>query len=375
VLGGAAVVGAVSLGLAATSAAGAPWWRWVLDALVGVGALALLTRRDRFPAAVAAVIVLASTWCSSVLGATVVAVVALASTRRWRPVAAVGALFVASTVVDDVPHGAFARAGEQAVLVAAVYAALVGLGAYLGSRRDLVAALRGRAEATEREQRARVEQAQVAERARIAREMHDVLAHRISLVAMGSGVLAFRPDLPEPERVAAATAVRDNANLALAELRQVLGVLRQGDAPVPDAPQPTLADVDRLVAEARALGDDVRLDVAAGTRDAVAALPAPTGRDAYRIVQEGLTNARKHAPGAAVRVEVGGSPGGLLTVEVRNGPATRPPSGVVGSGTGLVGAAERARLAGGRLDHGPDAAGGYRLRAVLPWEDDEERDG
>lgn len=363
------IAGAIgALGLAGNIAAssGSPGWRWVVDAAVGVASLVLLRSRRSRPATVAVLVVIASTWCSSVLGSTAVAILALATTRRWRPIAGVGALLVATTVLDDLSAGEPGRAGEQAVLVAALYAALAGVGAYLGSRRDLIAALRERAAATEREQHARVEQAQVAERTRIAREMHDVLAHRISLVAMHAGALAFRTDLPAQEQAATAAVVRDNANLALAELRQVLGVLRSDSAPVPEPPQPSLDAVDALVAEAGALGDQVLLDVADATRAALPRVPADLGRHAYRIVQEALTNARKHAAGSPVRVAIAGAPGGLLTVEVVNGAATRPPTGVVGSGTGLVGVAERARLTGGRLDHGPDAAGGYRVRAVLP---------
>lgn len=370
-LGAVALVGAVSLAAVAAQMPGSSPWRWVLDGLVGVAALALLRLRHRHPVLVAVVVVLASTWAASVLGAVVLAVVSLATTRRWRPVLGVGLLLVATTVADDVARGTADRWWGQAVLTAALYAALAGFGAYQGSRRDLMAALRERAEAAEREQRSRLEQARTAERTRIAREMHDVLAHRISLVAMHAGVLAFRTDLPAEQQAATAGVVRDNANLALAELRQVLGVLRQDGDPVPAPPQPTLADLDGLVEAAADLGAGARLDVGAGTRAALRALPVATSRSAYRIVQEALTNARKHAPGAPVVVAVAGSPGGVLTLDVQNGRPTGPDTGVPGSGTGLVGVGERVRLAGGRLAHGPDGEGGYRLQAVLPWEDEE----
>lgn len=355
----------------------------VADAALGVAAVALLTLRRRHPVLVAVLAVLATELSSAAFGAALVAFVSLATWRRWWPVAGVGLLLVAVTVGDDLLTGRSDDVWGPAVAVTTVYAACAAGGAYLGSRRELLAALHERAAAAEREQRAaqqvqaaRVEQAKVAERARIAREMHDTLAHRMSLVALHAGALAFRSDVPEAERAATAAVVRDNANLALAELRQVLGVLRAepGDG-VPEAPQPTLETLDQLVAEASAVGEGpVDLQITPETEAALGRLPVPLGRDAYRIVQEGLTNARKHAPGASVQVAVGGGVGGLLTVEVRSGSPTRPSNGLVGSGTGLVGVAERVRLAGGRLDHGPDGDGGYRLAAVLPWAE-EQQDG
>jgi signal transduction histidine kinase len=367
----AGAVGAVALLAAVEAAPSAPALRWVADGAAGAGALALLRLRRRRPALVAVVVVLLSTVCSSVLGSTVVAVVALGGTRRWRPVGAVGVLFVATTVVDDLVAGRVDTALAQATLTAALYAACVGLGAYRGSERDRVQALRDRAEAAEREQVSRAERARVEERTRIAREMHDVLAHRISLVAMHAGALSFRPDLPDDEQAAAATIVRDNATLALAELRQVLGVLRAPDGPegTTAVPQPSLQTLDDLLVDARAAGAHVDLELAGTVARRLPALPEHLSRDAYRIVQEGLTNARRHAPGAAVHVRVEGAPDGLLVVEVRN-ERPAPDAGTSprgGAGVGLVGVAERARLAGGGLDHGPADDGGYRLRAVLPW--------
>ncbi|MFF2622357.1 sensor histidine kinase [Oerskovia jenensis] len=365
-------LGALALGVTAARTPDAPALRWVADGAAGLAAVALLGLRRRRPVLVAVLIVTASTFCSAVLGAVFVAVVSLATTRRWWPVAGVGVLFVASTLVDDVVAGSIGRWWGQGVVAVTVYAACAGLGAYQGSRRELVEALGERARAAEREQAARVEQAKVAERTRIAREMHDVLAHRISLVAMNAGVLAFRPDLPADQVAAAAGVVRDNANLALVELRQVLGVLRSSDPEqgglVPDRPQPTLADVDDLAREAADAGTPVRVEVADVTREHLSELPGQLSRDGYRIVQEALTNARKHAAGAQVVVRVDGTPGGLLTVEVLNTPgAVGAPGRIEGARMGLVGIAERARLAGGQLEHGPDRHGGYVLRTVLPW--------
>ena len=177
--------------------------------------------------------------------------------------------------------------------------------------------------------------------------------------------------------------IRENAHQALQDLREVIGVLR---APVGELPQPTLADVRELVAESGRAGMRV------GLREEVGgAVPDLVGRTAYRVVQEALTNARKHAPGATVDVHVAGAPGQGLTVEVCNeapepagaphpdppplgppvgerSPTAGPGPGAVHSpGQGLVGLAERVALASGRLEHGPTAAGGWRLAAWLPW--------
>ena len=217
------------------------------------------------------------------------------------------------------------------------YAVSVAIGWAIGERRAFVASLHERALTAEREQAMRVVQAQVAERARIAREMHDVLAHRISLVAMHSGALAYRTDLT-PEQVAeTAEVVRESANHALTELRAVLGVLRDVPGPgapsddSPQPPQPTLDDLDTLVAEARSGGATVLLD----RSGALEGVPEQVSRGAFRIVQEGLTNARKHAPGVTVRVTVSTAPEGGLDDEAvrvtvrrcacrRHGPPRRP---------------------------------------------------
>ncbi|MGN9778775.1 sensor histidine kinase [Micromonospora sp. H33] len=241
-------------------------------------------------------------------------------------------------------------------------------GMFVRARRQLVVSLRERAERAEAEQQLRVAQARQLERTRIAREMHDVLAHRISLLSLHAGALEFRPDAPPEEVARAAGVIRTSAHAAQQDLREVIGVLRAetSAAEEPERPQPTLADVPALIEESRTAG--VRVD----TVDRVAAsdrVPDAVGRSVYRIVQEGLTNARKHAAGAAVAVELAGGPGEGLAVEVRNrwpvGGGTDP--GLPGAGTGLVGIAERVSLAGGRLEYGRDDAGDFRLAAWLPW--------
>ncbi|MHA6624630.1 sensor histidine kinase [Pseudonocardia sichuanensis] len=251
------------------------------------------------------------------------------------------------------------------VLAVVAHAALVASGALTRARRALLASLRERARRAEAEQAQRVAAARSHERTLIAREMHDVLAHRLSLVAASAGALEYRPDA-SPEKVArAAGVVRAGVHQALEELREVIGVLRaDGTDPAADRPQPVLADLPALLAESRDAGAVVHVD------DRVtdpAAAPVTTGRTAYRIVQEGLTNARKHAPGGPVHVRLEGGPGDGLLIELRNPVPGGPPEAPPGSGTGLVGLAERAQLAGGTLGHEITPDGRFRLHAALPW--------
>jgi signal transduction histidine kinase len=204
--------------------------------------------------------------------------------------------------------------------------------------------------------------ARAAERRRIAREMHDVLAHRLSLLSVHAGALEFRPDAPPEEVAEAATVIRESARAALDELRGVIGVLRE-DESLTEPPQPAIADLAALVEESRAAGMRITARIELGD----AAPTAAAGRSAYRIVQEGLTNARKHAPGAAVTLTVE-APDGDLRVEVHSlAPvAVASASPLPGAGTGLIGLAERVTLAGGELESGVDPAGAFVLRARLP---------
>jgi signal transduction histidine kinase len=158
--------------------------------------------------------------------------------------------------------------------------------------------------------------------------------------------------------------IRESAHEALQDLREIIGVLRAGDQDDTGRPQPTLAALDALVAESREAGMKVVLDTRVTDP---AAVPASVGRTAYRIAQEGLTNARKHAPGTEVTVSVEGAPGEGLTVSVHNPAPDGEVTPVPGSGQGLIGLTERATLAGGHLEHGPEGDGGFGVRAWLPW--------
>ncbi|WP_211896630.1 sensor histidine kinase [Saccharopolyspora erythraea] len=251
-------------------------------------------------------------------------------------------------------------------------AVVISWGMWVRARRQLVESLAERARRAESEQRLRIEQARRGERTRIAREMHDTLAHRISLLSMHAGALEFRPDAPAEDISRAAGVIRRSSHQALRDLRDVLAVLREGDLDEnPDRPQPGLADLGELVDSAREAGARVDEDFRFADLGEV---PDTVGRNAYRIVQEALTNARKHAPRRPVRLRVSGEPGPGIRIEVRN-PVARRVSGIPGSGTGLVGLSERANLAGGSLEHGVTADGEFRLSAWLPFDGSPEAEG
>lgn len=260
-----------------------------------------------------------------------------------------------------------------ATLVLVAYAALIGWGTLMRAHRALISSLRERAERAEADQARRVAQARAAERATIAREMHDVLAHRLSLLATYAGALAYRPDAPPEQLSRAAEVVRSGAHQALEELREVIGVLRDDPGAATDltagrAPLPGLADLPELIGESRAAGTRVCVSGAAWPADGwPAGLPDATGRTVYRVVQEGLTNARKHAPGEPVQVTFGGGPGAGLDVSIANqvGQAT-PAASLPGTGTGLIGLTERLELAGGTL-RWQRSGSEFRLHAWLPW--------
>ena len=244
------------------------------------------------------------------------------------------------------------------------------VGAFVGARRELVRSLRERAERAEHEQVLRAEQARLAERTRIAREMHDVLAHRISLVALHAGGLEVRPDVGPEQVEATAATIRETARSALEDLRRVLGVLRApgtgsaATAAAELAPQPTLVDVRQLVESTREAGvsAEFRTDVPVH-----ADVPAELGRTVYRVVQEALTNVHKHAPSAQTVVTVSGEVGREMLVQVVNARPSGRATGLPGAGSGLVGLSERVGLADGTITSGPEPGGGFAVRARLPW--------
>ncbi|MFG1887544.1 sensor histidine kinase [Micromonospora sp. NPDC049051] len=345
--------------------------RWMVpaDALVGVVCCGLVWARRRWPLGLAVATLPLTVFSMAAAVPLLIFYFTVVVHRRTAVALAVtaGGLatnFAFSYLRPD-PHLSY---WETTVWGALISLFVLAWGMFVRARRQLVVSLRERAERAEAEQQLRVTQARHLERTRIAREMHDVLAHRISLLSLHAGALEFRPDAAPQEVAKAAGVIRDNAHAALQDLREVIGVLR-AETPAeeePERPQPTLGDLPALIEESRAAG--VRVTV----RDVVSAVervPVAVGRSVYRIVQEGLTNARKHAAGAVVTVDVSGGPGDGLSVEIRNrwpvGGGTGPE--IPGTGTGLVGIAERVSLAGGRLAYGRDESGDFRLAAWLPW--------
>ncbi|MEU5266091.1 histidine kinase [Amycolatopsis sp. NPDC021455] len=237
------------------------------------------------------------------------------------------------------------------------------LGLYGEARKQLLRSLRDRAERAEREQHLLAEQARAEERRRLAGEMHDVVTHRLSLMVLHAGALGVT-SAEEAVRTAAEDIRREGA-LALDELRDLVGVLRNGAEPGPRTLSPAEpGDPARLVEDSRSVGVPTELAV-----DGDPAQVSPTvARTAYRLVQEALTNVRKHAPGASVTVSLRYHRGGL-DVSVDNTAAARPPDPALagsGSGAGLAGLRQRVELVGGRFTAGPAPGGGFRVGAILP---------
>jgi signal transduction histidine kinase len=341
-----------------------------LNIAVGVVSVGLVPVLDRWPVPVALLLSLLAAVSPAATPPATMAVLLVASWRPFGIAAAVAGTGAAAHLIrgawqpiSGLPYGWYA------LLVGVGYAALVGWGTLVRAHRALISSLRDRAERAEADQARRVTEARAAERARIAREMHDVLAHRLSLLATYAGALAYRPDAPPEQISRAAEVVRSGVHQALDELREVIGVLRDDELPdlvAASRPVPGIADLPALIEESRAAGMRIETDADAWP---ATGLPDVAGRTTYRVIQEALTNARKHAPGQPVAVTLGGGPGTGLDVSVVNpaGPASAGPAfPVPGSGTGLIGLTERLELAGGRLDW-RNADGEFLLSAWLPW--------
>ena len=338
---------------------------WVADLALGLASYVLVFFRRRWPVAVAFGTNLLGTFSATAAGPASLALVSLSTRRVWRhiiPLAVLAFLAAQGFALINPPESDepwWLTLSTNLVSIAAVTA----WGMYLGSRRELIWTLRNRAERAEAEQELRSAHARDGERARIAREMHDVLAHRISQISMHAGALGFREDLSAEEMRASAGVIQRTAHEALTDLRGVLGVLRDRETgELLHAPQPTYGDLAGLVEQARASGVRVEYDDLIACTDEV---PDSVGRTLFRIVQEGITNARKHAPGALLSIRVSGSPDEGVDIMLRN-PVGFAPSRTPGSGLGLVGLAERAELRGGHLSHGRDGSM-FVLHAWIPW--------
>ncbi|MBA4083725.1 MAG: hypothetical protein C0493_02050, partial [Kytococcus sp.] len=214
-------------------------WFVVVDPLLGLLAAGLLLLRRRWPVPVTTATTVLAGVSMVAAGAQTVVLVSLATRRRWREILPLaGFTVLASLLATRVvyPDPKALTLWVEALVTLLVIVVTVAVGYAIGSRRALVASWVERARSAESEQSARVSRAQTAERSRIAREMHDVLAHRISLITMHSGLLAYREDLPEAERREAIAAIDTNARAALTDLREVLGVLRDEDVSLPLRP-------------------------------------------------------------------------------------------------------------------------------------------
>ena len=344
----------------------------VLLAFVDCAPLAL---RTRFPLSAWAFSAAALIWTSLVIppgslggpdfpvaGALVYGLCLYAVTVRCRPRIVVGAAAV------TVAGAAFIDPGStpSAVFLTAVS---ILLGVVVRVRRS------GARQLAEQERRHSGERALLEERQRIARELHDVVAHHMSVIAIQAEAAPYKTADPPPELVESFGEIRASALAGLAELRRVLGVLRTGGQDT--APQPGLADLDALLDSARSGGVSVTVTCSGNP----VTLPEGVDLSAYRIVQEALSNAIRHAPGSHVRLHLAYRPDSLA-LEVRTD-AQAPASGAVpvlvasearatGGGHGLVGMRERATMLGGSLEAGPTGDGGFRVTAVLPVSPPEE---
>ncbi|MFG1997172.1 sensor histidine kinase [Actinoplanes sp. NPDC048988] len=354
---------------------------WQADVVIGVlSALALFARR-RWPLAVCVMLLPLGAISVMATGSILIALFTVAIRYGAGILLILSAAHVTTGIVyyalqDNPPFPLWVDIAMRA----ATSLATIGWGLFLKAYRRLSLSLHQEALRAVAEQQMRVDQARLTERSRIAREMHDALAHRMSMVSLHAGALEVSSDAPPEEIAMAARTIRLSAHGALEELRAVIGALRDDGPSQPEPPQPGLADVEQLVDGARTSG--MAIDFV-WMRPPVEPPPV-LGRTAYRLLQEALTNARKHAPGELVDVRLDGATGSDLRILVTNalpshasdiGGASVGMCGVghaadvvPGSGSGLVGAGERADLIGGRVEFGRDDDR-FRFEAWLPWPD------
>ena len=236
------------------------------------------------------------------------------------------------------------------------------LGETTRSRRAYLAQVEERALAAEQSREDEARRRASEERIRIARELHDILAHRISMISVQSGVGAHLMDRRPEEARRALLAINDASKEALRELRATLGVLRQVDEPDPRAPAPGLAQLSGVIESTSAAGLDVRLDVIGEPRD----LPAGVDLAAYRIIQESLTNVVRHARAASARIAIAYRRADVLIEIEDDGRGSGDPGQESPGGNGMLGMRERATALGGELEAGRQADGGFRVTARLP---------
>jgi signal transduction histidine kinase len=342
-----------------------PLW---LDILLLLAIIAPLLARRRFPfgapVAVAAAVIVASllddrltptNFITFFTGCAAVVLVAMLRDRR-QAIAGLAIVIGTEAVVERTdPQGGLGNF----LFIGLIFTVLWVVGFALGRKFEEADEARDRAARAEREREERARVAVAEERARIARELHDVVGHSVSLMTVqASGVRRLLRPEQEREREALLVVERTGRE-ALAEMRRMVGVLRRPEEAPALAPQPSLEHLDRLVAQAREAG----LQVDVRVEGEAVELPAGVDLTAYRLVQEGLTNAIKHAQAKRAEVVVHYSDG---EVEVMVSDDGRGVGTGDGGGQGLVGMRERVSVYGGNLDAGPKPGGGYRLRAKLP---------
>ncbi|MFJ9888342.1 sensor histidine kinase [Streptomyces sp. NPDC091287] len=267
------------------------------------------------------------------------------------------------------PGGSWAQVVFVTIIMTVPFVLAWVLGDSLRTRRAYFDQLEERAARLEREREAQSKVAVAAERARIARELHDVVAHNVSVMVVQADGAAYVMDAAPDQAKQALETISSTGRQALAEMRRLLGVLRTGDAPESGeyVPQPDVEQIEDLVAQVRQTGLVVDFKVEGTPR------PLPSGVEltAYRVVQEALTNTRKHGgpdAGASVRLVYFDDGLGLLIEDDGRGAAHElyEDGGADGAGHGMIGMRERIGMVGGTLDAGPRPGGGFRISALLP---------
>ncbi|MGP3683333.1 sensor histidine kinase [Streptomyces sp. IBSNAI002] len=281
--------------------------------------------------------------------------------RRVRVLVAVTALAALTSFVAL--RAADRWDGRELMYSLALVVGPVLTGCVVAFRKDLAEAARAELAHVEREHQLLVQQARTEERGHIAREMHDVVAHRVSNVVLTANALSVSQAATDPDVAGYADLIREEGHQALEELRGILGILTPGPGAL-EARKTTdvlAASLPDLVERARGIGQEAELTVNGHPE----ALPSSTQRALYRVAQEGLTNAAKHAPGAPVRIAVDCRIDAVSVTVDDEGSARPGGAGLPGSGYGLIGLQERVSLIGGTFTAGPSGSG-YRISAVIP---------
>jgi signal transduction histidine kinase len=340
---------------------------WAAYVLLGIGGMSLLARR-RFPAAVLAVALGTALWAGAVSNAGMIWIVPIAAfvnaVLARKRLAAIGSLVIGYTV-SFWPFGRNGSAGHSVTLAVGVAAWLL----VLLAAAELVRIRQQRAAAVARSSQEQLLRQASEERMRMARDIHDVLAHNISVINVQANTALHLMDRQPELAREALTSIHEVSRQALAELRSVLGMLRSPDDGAPTAPSPGLSQLPDLVAAVQRAGLDVRLSVEGD----VWPLPADADVAAYRIVQEALTNTSRHSENRTARVLIGfeAAPGGLRIQVDDDGPGRRdrdqlPGLGRPPGGNGITGMTERAQALGGTLSAARRPDGGFRVTAWLP---------